>query len=219
MDDTRVFIIGRKSMCVEGLAAILTGSGRATVIGRASEWSDGVARAKGHGADVVVVDMVHCPECGPPTPLACVKELEGTSVVIMGAPGGDTTVVDALEAGAIGFLSLDHAEPDAVVATVLAAARGEASIDPRVTSSVLTRMRRLSRAASSAGPRDLQPTDREGEVLELLVEGCSNREIATRLHVSESTVKNHLHTIYSKLGVDSRAQAVSEAMRRGLVER
>lgn len=219
MSDVRVFMIGRKSMCLEGLAAILTGSGRATVIGRASEWGDGVARAKAHGPDVVVVDMAHCPECGPAVPLACVKELEGLNVVILGAPGGDTTVVDALEAGAIGFLSLDPAEPDVVVSAIEAAARGEASIDPRVATSVLARMRRLSRVASSAGPRDLQPTDREGEVLELLVEGCSNREIASKLHVSESTVKNHLHTIYSKLGVESRAQAVSEAIRRGLVAR
>lgn len=217
MDAVRVFLIGRKTMCMAGLAAILAGCDTVTVTGRAIEWSEGVTKAKAQDADVVVVDMVHCPECGPATAAACVRELEGSNVVIVGSPGGDTTVVDALEAGALGFLAIDQVDPDTVCSTILAAARGEASIDSRISSAVLSRMRNLSRVASSAGPHEPSPTEREAQVLELLVKGSSNREIAMTLHVSESTVKNHLHAIYSKLGVDSRAQAVGEAIRRGLV--
>jgi DNA-binding NarL/FixJ family response regulator len=64
--------------------------------------------------------------------------------------------------------------------------------------------------------REVAPTDREHDVLRLLVEGHSNRQIAQELQVSESTVKNHLHALYSKMGVESRGQAISEAIRRGL---
>ncbi|MBA4370643.1 MAG: hypothetical protein C0418_03575 [Coriobacteriaceae bacterium] len=217
MDTVRVFLIGRRTMCMEGLAAILSTCGSVSIVGRAHEWTEGLTRAKALDSDVVVVDMVHCPECGPATAASCVKELEDANVVILGVPGGDTTVVDALQAGALGFLSLDQADPDTVCSTVLAAARGEAAIDPRISSAVLARMRNLSQAVSTTGPHDASPTQREAQVLELLVKGCSNRQISVALHVSENTVKNHLHAIYAKLGAESRTQAVSEAIRRGLV--
>jgi len=217
VDEARVFIIGRKTMCVEGLAAILGAAEGITVAGRAYEWSEGLSRVGAIAPDVVIVDMAHCPECGPTTPLAVVESLEGRNVVILASRNGTTSIVDALEAGALGYLELDATRTDAIRSTVLSAARGEATLDSALSTAVLGRMRSLSRRVSSGGMRDMPPTEREAEVLTLLVKGCSNREIANQLHVSESTVKNHLHSIYSKLGAESRSQAVSEAIRRGIV--
>ncbi len=95
-------------------------------------------------------------------------------------------------------------------------AAGEAALDPKLSAGVLARMRRLARDSEGVMGREVSPTDREHDGLALLVEGNSNRQIAQALQVSESTVKNHLHSLYSKLGVGSRGQAISEAIRRGM---
>ncbi|TLM78498.1 MAG: response regulator transcription factor [Actinobacteria bacterium] len=217
MDSVKVFVMGRKAACVEGLAAMLHAAEGVEVVGRAAEWDSGLTRSRALAADVVVVDMVHCPDCGPAMTADVVRALEGARVVVAGVTGGDVTAIDALEAGALGFINLDHLEPEAVTSAVKAVASGEAVLDSSVSTALLTRMRRLSMRAAAAGPTESSPTIREAEILELLAKGMSNAQMARTLHVSESTVKNHLHAIYSKLGVDSRAQAVSEAIRRGLV--
>jgi len=164
----------------------------------------------------VIVDMVHCEECGPSTAVDCVRALDGMRVIIVGLPDADPGIIDAFEAGALGYLTLSGQSADDIRRVVATVAAGEAALDPKLSAGVLARMRRLARSTASAPARDSAPTDRERDVLELLVAGHSNREIASALHVSESTVKNHLHAIYSKLGVGSRSQAVSEAIRRGL---
>ena len=215
MDSVRVFLIGRKKMCIEGLAAILEASSEVQVVGRATEWEDGVARASALDPDVIVVDMIHCAECAPITPSECIEALSGAHVIVIGDTDSPLTV-DALEAGAMGCLTLDAVHPEKVVADILSAARGEATFDPTLSSAVLKRMRTHARRAMTAPQHAMAPTEREAEILELLVKGLSNHEIAETLHVSQSTVKNHLHAIFSKLGVQSRSQAVSEAIRRGI---
>lgn len=216
MPATRILLIGRKTMCLEGLSAILASSPEIEVIGRSADWKDGLARAATLEPDIVIVDMVHCDECGPATPVECVSALENTSVIIVGLPDADPGIIDAFEAGALGYLTLSGQSAEDVRRVVATVAAGEAALDPKLSAGVLARMRRLARSSGPASARDASPTDREQDVLALLVAGNSNREIAAALHVSESTVKNHLHTLYSKLGVESRSQAVSEAIRRGL---
>lgn len=205
-------------MCVEGLVAILGTFPEITVAGRAFEWTDAVERTKVIDPDVVILDMANCAECGPSTPISAIEALAHPRVIVLSAQVSGPTVVDALEAGALGYLTIDSTSIETIRTTVLAAARGEATLDSKLSTAVLSRMRSLSRKVATSGPRDMLPTEREAEVLELLVRGRSNREIANALNVSESTVKNHLHAIYSKLGAESRSQAVSEAIRRGLVE-
>lgn len=203
-------------MCLEGLAAVLTASPDIEVVGRSAEWKEGLARAATLEPDIAIVDMVHCDECGPASPVECVSALEGTKVIVVGLPDADPGIIDAFEAGALGYLTLSGQSAEDIRRVVATVAAGEAALDPRLSASVLARMRRLARSAGPASARDTTPTDREKDVLDLLVAGKSNREIAHALHVSESTVKNHLHALYSKLGVESRSQAVSEAIRRGL---
>lgn len=218
MQPIRILLIGRKTMCLEGLAAILASDPGIDVIGRAAEWQEGVARAATLSPDIVIVDMVHCDECGPSSPSACVSELSDTKVIVVGLPDADPGIVDAFEAGALGYLSLHGQSPEDIRRVVDTVASGEAALDSKLSASVLARMRRLARMSDGRMARDTAPTDREQDVLALLVGGHSNREIAQALQVSESTVKNHLHAVYSKLGVTSRGQAISEAIRRGLAQ-
>lgn len=216
MQPARVLLIGRKTMCMEGLAAILANDPAIEIVGRAAEWQEGVARARTLSPDIAILDMVHCDECGPANPAECVSELSGIKVIVVGLPDSDPGIIDAFEAGALGYLSLHGQSAEDIRRVVAIVAAGEAALDPKLSASVLARMRRLARTSNGDMRREAAPTDREHEVLALLVEGNSNRQIAQALQVSESTVKNHLHSLYSKLGVESRGQAISEAIRRGL---
>lgn len=218
MQPTRVLFIGRKTMCMEGLGAILNADPGIDLIGRAAEWQEGLARARTLSPDVVIVDMVHCAECGPSNPSACVSGFGDTKVIVVGLPDADDGIVDAFEAGALGYLSLHGQSAEDIRRVVTTVASGEAALDPKLSASVLARMRRLARQSDGRVSRDTTPTDREHAVLSLLVAGHSNRQIAQALQVSESTVKNHLHALYAKLGVESRGQAISEAIRRDLAQ-
>lgn len=120
----------------------------------------------------------------------------------------DADIVTAVEAGAAGYL-LKDAAPDDITAAVHAAAAGQTALAPSVATRLLARMQQSSSSLSA----------RELEVLELVSDGCSNTDIARRLHLSETTVKSHLAHIYPKLGVNSRTAAVASAREAGIIGR
>jgi DNA-binding NarL/FixJ family response regulator len=120
----------------------------------------------------------------------------------------DSEIVAALEAGAIGYL-LKDASTQALQDAVRAAAAGETVLSPAVAGRITARMR---------GAEDRPAlSERETQVLELVAEGTSNRQIAKELFVSEATVKTHLARLYDKLGVADRAAAVATAYRAGIL--
>jgi DNA-binding NarL/FixJ family response regulator len=116
-------------------------------------------------------------------------------------------VLPAIEAGATGYLLKDTPREE-LFRAVRAASRGEAVLSPTVASRLMGQMRAPARAELS---------QRELEVLGLIARGCTNREAAARLFISEATVKTHLLHAYAKLGVKDRAAAVATAFQRGLI--
>ena len=141
-------------------------------------------------------------------------ELPETRVLVLTTFGDDATVVEALHAGASGFL-LKDTRPEDLLAAVHAVGAGEARLDPAVTSAVLASVRRGSRP--SADPRLERLTEREREVLVLLARGLSNSEVGDALVVAPGTVKTHVASVLAKLEVRDRVQAVVAAYRSGLV--
>ena len=129
----------------------------------------------------------------------------------------DSYVYDALQAGASGFL-LKDAPPEQLVAAIRTVAAGDALLAPSITRRLIEDFirRQPTRATDAPGLQELTP--REREVLELIARGRSNAEIASRLFVSDATVKTHVAHIFSKLGLRDRAQAVVYAYETGLVE-
>jgi len=121
----------------------------------------------------------------------------------------DTDVVPAIEAGATGYL-LKDSPPDELLRGVRAAARGEAVLSPSVATRLLGQVRQPAREPLS---------QRELDILGLIAQGCSNREAASRLFISEATVKTHVLHIYAKLGVNDRAAAVAVGFERGMLPR
>jgi two-component system nitrate/nitrite response regulator NarL len=162
--------------------------------------------------DVAVLD-VRMPDLDGPGVLEAVRREELPTSVLLLSPDADGDIAyRALAAGAAGFLS-KAAEPDELCEAVIAVARGETVISRHVQTGLAAGIRR--RAAEVDRP---VLTTRERQVLRCLAAGRSAPEIGKTLHVSPSTVKTHLQTLYEKLGVSDRAAAVAQAMRRGLID-
>ena len=202
-----VLLVDDHELIRQGLARAFERTPDFTVAGEAGSVTDGVALAGKLEPDVVVTD-VRLPDG---TGLDLVRKLRShqpeLGIVVLTMYAGDEQLFGALEAGASAFVSKDSPSDD-----VVAAAR-HASISPRsfAAADLADAMRRR---LSPTGP---QLSPRESEVLVLLADGLGVAAIARQLFVSESTAKTHISKIYEKLGAANRAQAISIAMRSGLL--
>jgi DNA-binding NarL/FixJ family response regulator len=135
------------------------------------------------------------------------RALPGLCVVALTVPETEDSVVACAEAGAVAYVTR-HACTEEVVATIVRAARGEAMCSPTMTAALLRRISTLANG-SNGGRRAAALTARELEIAELIERGLSNKEIGARLQIELPTVKNHVHRILGKLGVDGRAEAAA----------
>ena len=197
-----------------GLARLLQAAGMA-VVGEAADGERAVHLCEELTPDVIVMDINMPRLSGIEATRRITHAGLRTQVAVLTVSAEEATVVDALLAGASGYV-LKDAEEDQIIAAVSAAAHGESLISPRVAAKLVTRLRR-----EPALRRDPEPTElsqRELAVLRLIAAGLGNNEIATELYISENTVKNHVSSILSKLNVDNRVQASVRAIRDGLVD-
>jgi DNA-binding NarL/FixJ family response regulator len=206
--ELRAVIVEDHDLYRRGLRDTLEGEG-IRVIGEAADGEEGVRLALRASPDVVVMD-IRLPRLSG---IEATRRLAGRlPVVVLTAYADDPIVLDAVRAGATGYI-LKDSDPSEIVAGVRAAASGEALVSPAAATGLLERLRRTSGPPGEPEP-DL--SEREREVLQLLVEGCDNAEIGERLVISSGTVKNHVSSILAKLGVENRIQAAVYAVRRGL---
>jgi|tagenome__1003787_1003787.scaffolds.fasta_scaffold20869349_2 DNA-binding NarL/FixJ family response regulator len=163
-------------------------------------------------ADLVMLDRE--------LPRACdfVRELNGRARVIAFYATDADDITDVIAAGAVGLLHKSSLTPETLGAAVDAACSGASVISPEVLSSLVRLPRPRASLATSEGPAAApRLTAREQQVLALIAQGHATREVAARLCYSERTVKNVLHDVVTKLGARSRAQAVADAVRIGLI--
>ena len=215
-DAIRVLVVDDHDLFRTGLRSLLEEFG--FVVADASSGAAGVRRARSFDPDVVVMDM-NMPEMTgvEATPLVLEAAPEA-SVLMLTIATDDERVLAAVRAGASGYL-LKDAPLDEIAAGVRAAAAGQSAIAPRVAGALLHSIRSGARPrGEDFGPPTLPAlSSREREVLALLAGGCDNAEIAKRLYLSPSTVKNHVSKLLDKLGVDNRVQAATFATRNGLL--
>jgi len=204
----RVLIADDHSVVREGLRRFLGRDPELTVVGEASDGAEAVELARQLHPDVVLMDLLMPVMDGIAATSAIRKELLETEVVALTSVLESTAVVGAVRAGAIGYL-LKDIQASELRRAIKAAAAGQVQLTPQA-SAYLMREVRTPEAIEAL-------TEREREVLRLLVQGHSNKEIGRDLQISEDTVKTHVKHIMAKLGVQSRTQAVLCAMRFGLV--
>lgn len=210
-----VLLVDDHAMLRDGLRNILQIEPDMTVVGEAADGESAVRLAQQLQPAVALMD-IHLPSIDGLEAARRVRLVSPqTAIIILTMHDDDAILFAAIREGAVGYLlkSLPSAE---VVRAVRAAARGESLLDPAMARKLMTGFATLSKGPPPPPePQENQLTGREQEVLELLVEGASNREIAERLFLSDKTVKQHVTKILRKLGVRSRSQAIIHAVRSG----
>jgi DNA-binding NarL/FixJ family response regulator len=201
----RLLIADDHPVVRDGLRGIFEAAGDFDVVAEAADGREAVDRAAALTPDIVLMAVMDG--------VSAIGELRRrgveSRVLVLTTYDTDSDVLPALHAGATGYL-LKDAPPGELLRGARAAARGESVLAPSVATRVLGQMREPAREPLS---------DRELDVLELISRGCSNREAAAKLYISEATVKTHLIHLYAKLGVSDRAAAVAAGNDRGLLPR
>jgi DNA-binding NarL/FixJ family response regulator len=211
----RVLVADDHDLFRRGLARLLDEVG-IEVVGEAADGMQAVQLCHQLRPDVVVMDLQMPDMSGIEATRAIAESQTEAQVTVLTVAGEESKVIDALLAGACGYV-LKDSDGDDIVAAIRAASVGESVISPRVAAKVVNRLRQEpSLRSSSNGGTEL--SDRELDVLKLIAAGYANPLIAERLFISENTVKNHVSSIFAKLGVDNRVQATVKAIRDGLVD-
>jgi DNA-binding NarL/FixJ family response regulator len=205
----RLLIADDHPVVRDGLRGIFESSDEFEVVGEASNGREAVDRAAVLKPDVVLMDLRMPDLDGVSAIRLLVQRGSSARVLVLTTFDTDTDVVPAIEAGATGYL-LKDSPPAELLRGVRAAARGEAVLSPSVATRLIGQVRTPAREPLS---------QRELDILGLIAHGCSNREAASRLFISEATVKTHVLHIYAKLGVNDRAAAVAAGFERGLLPR
>ncbi len=204
----RVLLADDHGVVREGLRMFLGRDPDLVVVGEAANGAEAVELARQLRPDVVLMDLLMPVMDGVAATAAIRNALPETEVVALTSVLESAAVVGAVKAGAIGYLLKDTQAAE-LRRTIKAAAAGQVQLSPQASAYLMREVR------APAPPEPL--TERETEVLRLLAQGHSNKDIAHHLQIVEDTVKTHVKHILAKLGVQSRTQAVLCAMRLGLV--
>lgn len=200
----RVLVADDHPIVRAGLSALVDDHPRMRLVAEAETGAKAVALAMAHRPDVILMDL-RMPEMGGVEAIRAIRSSwPNARVIVLTTYDGDEDIYQALQAGARAYLLKDASRGELLEA-VEAVHRGEMRIPPEVGAKLAERL---------VGPA---LTERELEVLRRIVAGRSNKEIAADLSVSEGTVKFHVNNVLGKLGVADRTQAVTEAIRRGMV--
>ena len=205
-----VLIVDDHRMFAESLARVLSDEDDIAVLGLAANAADGLAMATSLQPQVALVDY-ELPDRNGVTIVAEIRQrVPGVHVVMVTGRSDDRVLLAAIEAGCSGFVTKDRAAVE-VAEAVRVAAAGEALISPRELVRLLPKLNRNYRAVGS----DL--TAREREILGLLAQGLANAVIAGQLFLSVNTVRNYVQAILTKLNAHSKLEAVTIAVREGII--
>lgn len=195
----RVLIADDHSVVRAGLEQLLATAGDIELVGMAADGDEAVALAEAHRPDIVLMDLAMPGVDGVEATRLIVATGGPSQVVVLTSFSDQKRIIDALDAGAAGYV-LKHADPDELLDAVRAAHRGGSPLDPKAARVLLDRRR-------TAPPESSPLSAREKEVLRLVAAGHANKIIARRLGIAERTVKAHLTHIFQRIGVADRTQA------------
>jgi DNA-binding NarL/FixJ family response regulator len=209
----RLLIADDHPVVREGLISMISREPDFKVVAEANNGLEAVEKARQFKPDVILMDL-RMPEMDGVEAIRQIAETEpDIKFIILTTFSDDEYIFRGIEAGARAYLLKDSPREELFKA-IRAVYRGESLIQPVVASKVLSRFAELSRQSQT--PEVL--TDREVEVLILVAKGSANKQIAEELHISNSTVKTHIASIFQKLGTNDRTEAVTMALRKGIIK-
>jgi DNA-binding NarL/FixJ family response regulator len=216
----RILIVDDQRLMREGLATLLRMEGDIEVIGTAEHGDDAIHALQRQPADVILMDIRMPVKNGIDATREIVRLFPTVKVLMLTTYEEQDDVVNALSAGAVGYLLKDMPAEE-IAASIRVAHQGGAVLPPSVAKTFLSAVRPpVAGAPKPTGNTRQEPlaeglTDREVDVLHCLAKGMSNKEIAETLFVTEGTVKNHVSSLISKLGLRDRTQVALYAVRNG----
>jgi DNA-binding NarL/FixJ family response regulator len=203
----RVLLVDDHAIVRGGLSALLATTTDLQVVGEAADGAEAVLLTAELRPDVIVMDLSMPGSNGVQATARVLAEHPTAHVLVLTSFSEQRWILEALEAGAEGYL-LKHSEPEVILAGIREVMAGGSPLDPKAARTLLTSRRAPTAAAESP------LTDREEQVLAMVGAGLANKAIARRLGISERTVKAHLTSIFQRLGVTDRTQAALWAQRR-----
>lgn len=211
----RVLLADDHALFRAGIASLLQAWGL-EVVGEAANGLEALELARRRRPDLVLMDIA-MPDCNGLEATRLIKaELPATRIVIVTVSDEDEDLFEAVKSGAEGYLLKDMSR-DELHGTLEAVAAGEPALSRGLAAKILDEFARLAEEGPAKQPED-ELTPREREVVQLVAEGATNREVAEALFLSEHTVNFHMKNILRKLHLRNRAQAVAYAIRTGLVQ-
>jgi two-component system NarL family response regulator len=203
-ESIRVLVVEDHHVVRQGLVALLSVVDGLEVVGEAADGVEAIAQFRKFHPDITLVDL-RLPRLSGVEVISRIRmETPQARFIVLTTYDGDEDIYRALQAGAKAYL-LKGMTSEELIATIRLVHEGKSYIPPEVAQKLAARM----------GTEELTP--REFDVLEQIVRGKSNKEIATELEISEATVKTHINSLLSKLGVTDRTQAATAALQRGIV--
>ena len=203
-DAIRVLVVEDHNVVRQGLVALLKVASDLEVVGEAADGEQAITQFRKHQPDITLIDL-RLPKLGGVDAITAIrKEMPQARFIVLTTYDGDEDIYRALKAGAKAYL-LKGMTSEELMTAIRSVHAGKSHIPPAIAERLAERM----------GSEELTP--RESDVLEQIVSGKSNKEIAAELDISEATVKTHINSLLAKLGVTDRTQAATAAIRRGIV--
>ncbi len=225
-DPIRILLVDDQPLFRKAIATLIDEQPDFTVVGEAENGLDGVEQARALQPDLVVLD-VDMPVMNGVEAVRLIREqVPATKVVMLTVSEDEDDLFDAIRYGAHGYL-LKDLRPEQLYDMLRSVMRNETPLSPAIAGRVLTALRGWGqsggtgpiRSAPSATPEGPALTRREIEILQLVADGLSNKEIGVRLSITEGTVKNHVHNALEKLHLENRIQAAAYVVRQGMGRR
>ena len=213
MDAIRIVIVDDHPVVREGIGAMLKREPDFKIVGEASNGLEAIEKVRELSPDVVLMDL-RMPELDGVEAITRIKaENQDVKFIILTTYSDDEYIFRGIAAGARAYL-LKDAPREELFRAIRTISKGESLIQPVVASRLLDRLAELSKKT----PASETLSEREIEVLQLMAKGVSNKDIADQLSITQSTVKTHITSIFQKLNVTSRTEAVTTALKKGIIQ-
>ncbi|MFO7891810.1 MAG: response regulator transcription factor [bacterium] len=218
-ESIRIFIADDNNLLLEGLVTMLGEKEDFVVVGTALNGRNALEQIKNLQPEVALIDIGMPDKDGLEVTQTLHQDSPEVKVIILGLIDLTDEIMACIEAGAAGYV-LKESSFDHLIETIQSVHRNEAFCSPRMAASLFSRITELTNEGKAQSPLDsVKLTVRELDVIKLIAEGLSNKEIAKRLFIETQTVKNHIHNILDKLQLHNRFEAVQYARERKLLNK